>query len=92
MVDFKAVGDSMERTRQTYDLAMGKMSVGRGNVVRQLEQLKSMGARTSKALPTSLLEAAEGNILAIASDVIDTDSEIGASSGILETDRETGTD
>lgn len=83
MADFKVVGDSMDRTRQSYDLAMGKLSSGRGNVVRQLEQLKLMGARTSKALPVSILEAAEGNILGITSDPEEMVPDDAASSDFL---------
>lgn len=58
--DMKAVGDSIDRARQSFDGAMGKLTSGRGNVVRQLEQLRAMGARASKSLPPALLEAAEG--------------------------------
>lgn len=60
-LDMVAMGDSINKTRQTFDLAMGKLSTGKGNVVRQIETLKEMGARTSKSLPVALLTAAEGN-------------------------------
>jgi DNA recombination protein RmuC len=68
------VGESMTRTRNAFDGAMGKLVSGRGNVVRQLEQLKSMGGRTSKSLPASLLEAAEGGVtLALTAQVVETE-------------------
>ncbi len=55
--------DSMERldkalgsARDSYDKAVGQLSRGKGNVLRQLEQLKAMGATTTKSLPGGLLE------------------------------------
>jgi hypothetical protein len=41
---------------------MNKLKTGNGNLIRQVEHLKSMGGRTSKALPAALLEAAEGSM------------------------------
>ena len=39
---------------------MRKLSKGPGNLVRQVEMLKDVGVRSSKALPRKLLEAAGG--------------------------------
>ena len=57
--DLSNIGDSLARTRQSYDAAMGKLTSGKGNVVRQLEQIKAMGARTGKTLPDAFLIAAD---------------------------------
>ncbi len=57
--DLSNVGDSLARTRQSWEAAMAKLTSGRGNVVRQLEQIKAMGARTGKTLPDALLLAAD---------------------------------
>ena len=76
-VDLNAVGDSLARARSSYDQAMAKLTTGKGNVIRQLEQLKAMGGRTSKSLPASLLEAAEGSMsLAITTHTVETDVKI----------------
>lgn len=54
--DMGDLGNRLNKARESYDSAMGKLSTGRGNLVRQVEQLKEMGARTSKALSQNLLE------------------------------------
>lgn len=38
---------------------MGKLAIGRGNLVRQVELLRSMGRRVTRSLPRALLEAAQ---------------------------------
>ena len=74
VADMTAVGDSMTRSRNAFDGAMGKLVHGRGNVIRQLEQLKSMGGRTSKSLPAILLDAADGQVtLALTTHVTETE-------------------
>jgi len=50
------IGKRLDSTRDTYENAMKKLSIGQGNVVRQVEQLKEMGARTSKILPQSVVD------------------------------------
>jgi DNA recombination protein RmuC len=59
VADMTSVGDSITKSHRCFDEAMGKLTAGRGNLVRQAEQLKAMGGRTAKALPPALLEAAE---------------------------------
>jgi DNA recombination protein RmuC len=54
--DMQAIGKRLDSTRDTYDSAMKKLSIGQGNVVRQVEQLKEMGARTAKTLPQSFVD------------------------------------
>jgi DNA recombination protein RmuC len=56
--DLEAVGKSLRSADQNYSAAMKKLSEGRGNLVRQVEMLKQLGLRTSKALPQNLLDAA----------------------------------
>ena len=76
-VDLTAVGDSLSRARSSYEQAVAKLTTGKGNVIRQLEQLKAMGGRTSKSLPASLLDAAEGSIsLAITTHTVETDVKV----------------
>ncbi|MDE2334263.1 MAG: DNA recombination protein RmuC, partial [Rhodospirillales bacterium] len=55
VADFQKIGTQMDTTRKTYDEAFAKLAHGRGNLLRQAEQLKELGARTSKSLPSSLL-------------------------------------
>jgi DNA recombination protein RmuC len=56
--DLEAVGRNLRSADQSYSTAMRKLSVGRGNLVRQVEMLKQLGIRTSKSLPQNLLDAA----------------------------------
>lgn len=55
--DLEAIGQQLGKTRQTYDDAMGKLKTGRGNLISQVEDLKTLGAKAKKSLPaTSLIE------------------------------------
>jgi DNA recombination protein RmuC len=54
--DMNALGSRLNQARASYDEAMSKLSSGGGNLLRQVEQLKELGARTSKSLPAGLLD------------------------------------
>jgi DNA recombination protein RmuC len=56
--DLIAVGKKMGEAKGSYDDAMKKLSSGSGNLVRQSEQLKDMGAKATKQLPAQLLDRA----------------------------------
>jgi len=56
--DLSKVGDSLRAADQSYQNAMGKLSTGSGNLIRQTEMLKKAGIRTNKQLPPKLLDAA----------------------------------
>jgi DNA recombination protein RmuC len=53
--DFQKVGTQLETTHRTYNTALGKLSQGSGNLLRQAELVKDLGARTNKSLPPALL-------------------------------------
>jgi DNA recombination protein RmuC len=53
--DMEAIGGRLEQARESFDGAMGKLSSGRGNIVRQVEQLKALGASTTKVISLELL-------------------------------------
>lgn len=57
--DLSALGAQLERTRVTYDAAMGKLAMGRGNLVRQVELLRTLGVQPTKRLPRQLTRRAE---------------------------------
>jgi len=57
--DLEKVGASLKAADSNYMNAMKKLSEGKGNLIRQVEMLKSLGVRTTKSLPRNLLEAAE---------------------------------
>ena len=58
VADLSKVGESLRVADQSYQSAMGKLSSGPGNLIRQTEMLKKAGIRTHKQLPTKLLDAA----------------------------------
>ncbi|GAA5520971.1 DNA recombination protein RmuC [Aliifodinibius salicampi] len=50
------IGQRIRQTQESYDEAMGRLSEGRGNVVRQVEMLRELGAKSSKTLPQDIRE------------------------------------
>jgi DNA recombination protein RmuC len=52
--DLKLIGDRLTASQKAYDDAMGKLTSGRGNLIRRAEELKTMGAKASKSLPSNL--------------------------------------
>jgi DNA recombination protein RmuC len=57
--DLQKVGDSLRAADTSYSNAMKKLVGGRGNLIRQVEMLRGLGVRTSKAIPRNLLDAAD---------------------------------
>lgn len=57
--DMEELDSRLSQARRAYDAARNKLSVGRGNVIRQAEMLKGLGVKPSKSLPKTLVEASE---------------------------------
>jgi DNA recombination protein RmuC len=53
--DLKKVGQQLNLSQTSYVEAMKKLSTGAGNLVGQTEKLKSLGAKTNKAIDPALL-------------------------------------
>ena len=51
----KDVGNRIQQTQKSYDEAMNRLSEGSGNLVRQSEMLRELGAKTSKKLPDGMI-------------------------------------
>lgn len=45
------IGENIDRTRNTYDEAMGQLRDGRGNLIGQVDKLRSLGVKARKKLP-----------------------------------------
>jgi len=56
--DLQDIGTKIDATRKVYDASMNKLSTGKGNLIRRVETIKSLGARAGKEIPKSLLEQA----------------------------------
>jgi DNA recombination protein RmuC len=54
--NLQQVGDRLRQAQQSYDSAFSQLSTGAGNLLRQTEQLRELGARSSKQLDHRLLE------------------------------------
>jgi len=52
--DMQAIGNKMGGLQKDYDSAMNKLSEGNGNLVKQAETLKKLGAKTSKLMPKGI--------------------------------------
>ncbi len=56
--DLDELGNRLQQVDKAYAAARNKLCEGRGNLVSRSEQLKLLGARASKSLPSDLLERA----------------------------------
>lgn len=56
ITDMENIGKNLDTTRKTYDLALNKLHVGSGNLVKRAETIKKLGAKTTKRLPNKMLE------------------------------------
>ncbi|ODN41973.1 DNA recombination protein RmuC [Piscirickettsia litoralis] len=55
IADLEKVGRGLESSQKAYQAAYSKLATGRGNLVKQSQALKKMGANTSKDIPAHLL-------------------------------------
>ena len=58
--DLIKVGKQLNASQEGYKSAMNKLSEGKGNLISRVENLKTLGAKTKKALPPNLLERGAG--------------------------------
>ena len=57
--DLIKMGQMMDSSKKYYEESMKKLSIGSGNLVRRVEELKKLGAKTSKNIDSKLLTRAE---------------------------------
>ena len=55
----KEVGNKIKATKDGYESAMSKLYEGKGNIVKSVEKLKILGAKTTKSIDQKLLDRAE---------------------------------
>jgi DNA recombination protein RmuC len=56
--DFQAVGERLQQAQKAYEAGMKKFATGRGNLVWQAQELKTLGVKPTKSLPSKLAETA----------------------------------
>jgi DNA recombination protein RmuC len=52
----KDIGNRIQQTQKSYDDAMNRLSEGSGNLLRQTEMLRELGAKASKRIPQDMLD------------------------------------
>lgn len=57
--DLQSIGQKIQATQETYDKALNKLSMGRGNLVSRAEKIRKLGARATKELPNVLIESTD---------------------------------
>lgn len=53
------IGQHLDRTQRSYETAMNQLKEGKGNLLRQAEQLRQLGLQTKKNLPPAFRPPAE---------------------------------
>ncbi|MBL7968472.1 MAG: DNA recombination protein RmuC [Prolixibacteraceae bacterium] len=53
--DMESIGKSIDTTRKNYEMATNKLYTGAGNLVKRAENIKKLGAKTTKELPQDKL-------------------------------------
>ncbi|MDM1045236.1 DNA recombination protein RmuC [Myroides sp. 1354] len=54
--DLTKIGRKLDETRNEYDSAFNKLSLGKGNLLTSVQKLKDMGAKTKKTIDPDLLQ------------------------------------
>ena len=54
--DLEEVGKKLKSTDAAFQSSMNKLSTGRGNLIKRVQDIKSLGAKTRKNIPDSLLD------------------------------------
>ena len=56
ITDIKKIGDNLDRSKEAYNEAFGKLSTGSGNLVGRVEVLRKLGAKASKQIDQKFIE------------------------------------
>ncbi len=62
VTNLQQVGDRLRQAQQSYDDAFSQLSTGTGNLVRQTDMLRDLGARSTKQLDAGLVEEAKESV------------------------------
>ena len=57
--DFQDLGKRIDATQRAYEDSMKKLHTGKGNLIRRAQQIKDLGAKTSKNIPLIFNDKAE---------------------------------
>ena len=54
--DLQDVGSSLDKVKEKYDDAFSKLSTGKGNILKRVEDIRALGIKTTKQLPVETRE------------------------------------
>lgn len=60
--DLDKVGQRLDQAQVSYGDAIGKLKTGRGNLIRTAENVKKLGVKPNKSLPTKLTDVADDEL------------------------------
>lgn len=61
--NLKTVGDNIHKAHQSYESAFNQLKDGRGNIISQAQQLKELGVKAKKSIPSELIDDNDVNEL-----------------------------
>jgi len=61
--DLDGIGKAIDNAHKKYESAQSKLSTGNGNLVRSVEKIKVLGAKTNKSISQDLLDKSETEFL-----------------------------
>jgi len=73
---FKTLGNQIDTVSRTYSKALGQLSEGKGNILNRTENLKRLGARTTKSLKDSKIDYQDLDFNDVEVEIIDEDIQI----------------
>ncbi|NOX66613.1 MAG: DNA recombination protein RmuC, partial [Chlorobi bacterium] len=53
------VGTNLDRAKKSYDVAVNRLSTGKGNLISQAQKIKTLGIKTKKEFSSNLIDNAE---------------------------------
>lgn len=59
--DMSRIDKAIDNARSSYDAALGKLSTGKGNLIRRATVMKDLGAKAQKTIAPSLVEKSDGD-------------------------------
>lgn len=61
VTDLIKIGKNLKTSQDSYQEAMNKLVEGRGNIIKKVENLKKLGAKTKKSLPQNIIDRANSD-------------------------------
>lgn len=59
VANFEKIGKQLDDTRRQYDLAMGTLVKGKGNIITSLDKMRQLGLTPKKEIPASMMDKTE---------------------------------